>query len=95
MTAIAAVLISVLRTVVPYIWGLLIGWLITVLPVLQPLEQELLSIGTLALPVLIAVISAGWYAFWRWLEPKLPVWLTRAVLGSSKTPEYTPKHSAK
>lgn len=88
MTAIAAVLISVLRTVVPYVWGLFIGWLITVVPVLQPLENDLLSIGTLALPVLIAVISAAWYALWRWLEPRLPDWLTRAVLGSAKAPVY-------
>lgn len=93
MSAIAAILISVVRTVVPYLWGLFIGWLITVLPVLQPLENDLLSIGTLALPILIAVISAAWYAFWRWLEPKLPDWLTRAVLGSAKAPEYA-KHRA-
>lgn len=95
MTAIGAVLISVLRTVVPYVWGLFIGWLILVVPVLQPLEKELLSIGTLALPILIAVISAAWYAFWRWLEPKLPDWLTTAVLGSSKAPQYDGKHEAK
>lgn len=95
MTAIAAILISVLRTVVPYVWGLFIGWLITAVPVLQPLENELLSIGTLALPVLIAVISAAWYAFWRWLEPRLPDWLTRAVLGSSRSPKYNaPEHRA-
>jgi hypothetical protein len=88
MTAIAAVLISVLRTVVPYVWGLFIGWLITAIPVLQPLENELLSISTLALPILIAAISAAWYALWRWLEPRLPDWLTRAVLGSAKAPTY-------
>jgi hypothetical protein len=84
-----AVLVSVLRTVVPYVWGIVIGWLITVLPVLQPLEEQLLGMAELALPVLIAVISAAWYAFWRWLEPRLPGWLTRAVLGSAKTPTYS------
>jgi hypothetical protein len=89
-----AVLVSVLRTVVPYVWGLVIGWLITILPVLQPLEEQLLGIAELALPVLIAVISAAWYAFWRWLEPRLPKWLTRAVLGSAKTPVYEGKHEA-
>jgi hypothetical protein len=89
-----AVLVSVLRTVVPYVWGLFIGWLITVLPVLQPLEEQLLGMAELALPVLIAVISAAWYAFWRWLEPRIPDWLTRAVLGSAKAPAYEGKHEA-
>lgn len=83
------ILLSFLRTVVSYIWGLVITWLITVLPVLQPLENDLLSLGTLALPVVAAVISAAWYAFWRWLEPRLPDWLTAALLGSAKTPTYS------
>jgi hypothetical protein len=30
----------------------------------------------------------------RWLEPRLPDWLTRAVLGSAKTPVYPGKHEA-
>ena len=89
-----AVLISVLRTVVPYVWGLFIGWLIVAVPVLQPLEEQLLGLAELALPIPIAVISAAWYALWRWAEPRLPVWLTRAVLGSAKTPEYRGKHEA-
>lgn len=87
-------LTSILRTVVPYVWGLIVTWLITVLPVLQPLEQDLLGLAPLALPILAAVLSAAWYAFWRWLEPRLPVWLVTAVLGSSKTPVYVAKHSA-
>ncbi|AYN58097.1 hypothetical protein PBI_JUDY_27 [Arthrobacter phage Judy] len=82
------ILTSLLRTVVPYAWGIVVTWLITVLPVLAPLENQLLGLATLALPILAAVISAAWYAFWRWLEPRLPVWLTRAVLGSAKTPVY-------
>lgn len=87
-------LTSLLRTVVPYLWGLVVTWLITLLPVLAPLEEQLLGLATIALPVLAAVISAAWYAFWRWLEPLLPVWLTRAVLGSAKAPTYPGRHAA-
>lgn len=85
-------LTSILRTVVPYFWGLVVTWLITLLPVLAPLEEQLLGVETIALPILAAVLSATWYAFWRWLEPQLPDWLTRAVLGSAQTPTYG-KHS--
>jgi len=81
-------LTSILRTVVPYLWGIIVTWLITVLPVLAPLKEQLLGLAIIALPVLAAVISAAWYAFWRWLEPRLPDWLTRAVLGSAKAPVY-------
>lgn len=81
-------LTSLLRTIVPYVWGLVVTWLITFLPVLAPLEDQLLGLATIALPVLAAVLSAAWYAFWRWLEPSLPKWLVRAVLGSAKAPVY-------
>ena len=64
------------------------------MPVLAPLEGQLLGLATIALPILAAVISAAWYAFWRWLEPRLPDWLTRAVLGSARTPTYQGKHEA-
>lgn len=87
-------LTSFLRTVVSYLWGIIIVWLITVLPPLQPLEEQLLGLADLALPILAAVISAAWYAFWRWLEPRLPDWLTRALLGSAKAPNYDGRHEA-
>lgn len=85
---------AILRTVVPYLWGLAVTWLITVLPVLAPLEADLLGYGTIAAAVLATVLSAAWYAFWRWLQPRLPDWLVRAVLGSAKTPIYVAKHEA-
>lgn len=87
-------LTSILRTVVPALWGSLIAWLVGVLPLLAPLEAQLLGLAEVILPVLTAVIIATWYAFWRWLEPRLPDWLTRAVLGSAKTPTYQGKHAA-
>ena len=87
-------LTSILRTLVPALWGSLIAWLIGVLPILAPLESDLLGLAQVILPVLTAVIIGAWYAFWRRLEPRLPDWLTRAVLGSAKTPTYAGKHEA-
>lgn len=87
-------LTAILRTVVPALWGSLIAWLIGVLPILAPLEADLRGLADILLPIITAVIIGAWYAFWRWLEPRLPDWLTRAVLGSAKTPVYAAKHEA-
>jgi hypothetical protein len=73
---------------------LVVTWAITALPVLAPLRDQLLGLADFALPVLAAVISAAWYAFWRWAQPRFPDWLIRAVLGSAKTPVYLGKHAA-
>lgn len=88
--------ISLLRTFVSWIWALVIGWLLVALPIFEPFREQLLGLSELALPILIAVIGAAWYALWRWLEPRMPDWLTRALLGSSKQPVYDdePKHRA-
>lgn len=91
------ILTALLRTLVPALWGSLIAWLIGVLPILAPLEADLKGLADIILPILTAVIIGAWYAFWRWLEPRLPDWLTRAVLGSAKTPSYpaaAPEHRA-
>jgi len=82
------ILTSILRTVVPALWGAAITWLLGVAPALAPLQGQLLGLSDLILPVITAVIIGAWYALWRWLEPRLPDWLTRAVLGSAKTPVY-------
>lgn len=88
MTPLKPLLISLLRTFVSWAWALVIGWLLVAMPIFQPFEESLLGLAELALPVLVSVIAATWYAFWRWLEPRLPDWLTRAVLGSAKAPLY-------
>lgn len=87
-------LTGILRTLVPAFWGGLVAWLIGVVPPLAPLQAHLLGLSDIILPIITAVIIAAWYAFWRWLEPRLPKWLVTAVLGSSKTPVYVAKHSA-
>ena len=81
---------SILRTIVPALWGSIIAWVLSIVPALEPLREQLLSLGDLAAPIIGAVIIAAWYAFWRWLEPRLPDWLTRSVLGSAKEPSYEP-----
>lgn len=88
MTALKPLLISLLRTVVSWVWALFIGWLLLVFPPFEPFRDQLLALPDLALPILVAVIAAAWYALWRWVEPHLPNWLTAALLGSSKTPVY-------
>ena len=81
-------LTSILRTIVPALWGSFIGWVLSLLPILEPLREPLLEYGTPLSAVVGAVLIGAWYAFWRWLEPRIPDWLKRAVLGSAKSPEY-------
>lgn len=88
VTGIRALGISLLRTFVSWLWGLIIGWLILVLPIFEPFREQLLALSELALPTLVALIAAAWYALWRWLEPKLPNWAVAVLLGSSKPPAY-------
>ncbi len=78
--------VSLLRTVVPVIWGSLIAWLLTVIS----LPASVTGFLTNQTDVVVVVAIAAWYAAFRWLEPKLPAWLTRIVLGSNQTPTYAP-----
>lgn len=86
--------VALLRTAVPALWGTvtaaLLGWLATYLP--TELHEALAD--ALAAPVVSAVVVAAaiaaWYWVWRRLEPHIPDWLTRVVLGSARTPIYAP-----
>jgi hypothetical protein len=78
--------VSLLRTVVPVVWGSAIAWLLTVVALPAPVTGFL----TNQTDVVVVVAIAAWYAGFRWLEPKLPPWLTRIVLGSNQTPTYAP-----
>lgn len=87
---------SWLRTVVPGAWAalvtVLLGWLGTHAPwavrLLDGLGIDLTSPALAAF--VVSVVLALWYSLWRWLEPRLPAWGTRLVLGSNKTPTYAP-----
>lgn len=79
---------ALLRTIVPALWGAVITWLLGLVPAFAPLEAQLLGMSELFTPIITAVLIGAWYALWRWLQPRLPDWLIRAVLGSAKTPSY-------
>lgn len=52
-------LTSILRTLVPALWGSVVGWALSVVPVLVPLREQLLGLGDLAAPVIGAIIIAA------------------------------------
>lgn len=78
--------LSMLRTVVPIAWGWVLSQLVTHLPWLA----SVLGVSPGAPPPawLVPTLMVGWYALWRKVEPKLPPWLTRLVLGANTTPAY-------
>lgn len=84
--------VSYLRTMVPGAWAALVGsllaWLSPHLPgdVVGWLGGALGSEAAVA--IVVAAALAGWYWLWRRLEPRVPAWLIRLVLGSSKAPVY-------
>jgi hypothetical protein len=67
------------RTVVPGLWSAPIAWLISLgLP--DAIPSTLSGLGT---TVIVPIALAGIYATLRGLEPKMPLWLTVALLGST------------
>ena len=79
--------VSYLRTTVPVLWGSLIALLLRTLPdlpaeVATALESEAVVGAVVALSIVV------WYWVWRRLEPHVPDWLTRIVLGSAAAPTY-------
>jgi hypothetical protein len=82
--------VSFLRTAVPVLWGSFGTWFAATLPgvndFLLSVNIDLSSESTVLWVSGAAVVL--WYAFWRWLEPRLPAWATRLVLGSNQRPSY-------
>lgn len=78
--------VSLLRTVVPVLWGALITYLVSLVPAVA----SVLDPGTVAGwgPAVAGFLTAVWYAVMRKIEPYLPAWLTVIVLGSNKQPTY-------
>jgi len=77
---------SVVRTVLPAAWSVLVLWLASIgLP--QSFTDWLGSDQVVT--QLVQIVTAGAvYAAVRWVEPHLPDWLTRVLLGSAKPPTY-------
>lgn len=78
--------VSVLRTVVPVLWGALITYLISLVPIVAQVVDPGTAVGLG--PAVAAALTAAWYALMRTIEPKLPAWLTVIVLGSNSSPRY-------
>lgn len=75
-------IVSILRTIIPSLWGAGLAWLITRVPALEPVRDQLVGLGL----ILVAVCIGGYYALIRKLEPHLPDWLGRILIGSSRQP---------
>lgn len=74
-----------LRTVVPVLWSTLVAWLAKrgLPPAVTDTAAGLVDV--LVLPAVLAAV----YAALRWIEPRLPAWLARLLLGSARAPTYT------
>lgn len=79
---------SIIRTAVPYAWGLLITYLLSLIPGVAPSLLPAVPVVLGWGPAIAAAIAGVWYALMRKIEPKLPAWLTVVVLGSNSQPKY-------
>ncbi|SDZ44899.1 hypothetical protein SAMN05216215_10752 [Saccharopolyspora shandongensis] len=79
-----------LRTIVPAAWSAVIAALVTA-GAPAWLVDGLGDAGpTLVVPVVLAAV----YALLRWAEPRLPVPISRVLLGSARPPIYASPDSA-
>lgn len=76
------------RTLVPIMWSAFVGWILSLIPGLEPVRELLLDQSSSLTLFVLALGAAGWYALTKWLEPKLPNWLSAILMGSAKTPNY-------
>lgn len=79
--------VSLIRTYVPVAWGAVVGYLITLLPVLEPLLADPDTSNTLT-TLIVGVSIALWYLLARLIEPRLPAVITRLIIGANARPTY-------
>lgn len=77
-----------LRTAVPVLWGSIASFILQYVAtdLSEPLGNALYS-EPVSLAV-TAVVIFVWYWIWGKVNPLLPDWLSRLVLGSEKEPTY-------
>lgn len=75
--------LSWIRTGVPVLWGLLLTFLASRAPAIYELLNNPYTAATVA-----GAVTLAWYAVARWVEPRLPAWLTRIIIGASTAPRY-------
>lgn len=80
-------LIALIRTVVTGWWASVAAWLVGLGIPEAATEWVNDALDVVILPAVLAVV----YAAIRWAEPRIPVWLRRALAGSTRTPSYEPK----
>ena len=78
---------SYLRTAVPLAWGWAVSQLVLAVPGLPVEVVDLLRSDAMVTAVSF-LVALAWYFVWRRLEPHLPDWATRLVLGSASAPVY-------
>lgn len=78
---------SLLRTVLPGAWSVLVLWLASI--GLPDSFTAWLGSDQVVTQVVQIASAAVVYAFLRWVEPRMPDWLTRVFLGSARPPTYT------
>jgi hypothetical protein len=78
---------SFIRTVLPGAWSVLVLWLVSL--GLPQTWADWLASDQVVTQVVQIVSLAAVYAVTRWVEPLLPDWLTRVLLGSATPPTYT------
>src|SRR5436309_13451166 len=84
-------LTSWLRTIVPALWSALLAWLVAHAVLPSGLAAALGGVGQqMLVPIVLALVYAGL----RKLEPHLPRWLARLLIGSVRQPSYAPAPAA-
>lgn len=77
--------VSLLRTLVPSLWGTALAWLVG-----QGLLDQVTADGAIpvAASLLVPLAIGLYYALARAVEPYLPTWLGAVMVGGSRTPHY-------
>ncbi|MEU5848927.1 hypothetical protein [Saccharopolyspora shandongensis] len=75
-----------LRTTVPAAWSTLVAYLVR----LGAPEWLTEPLGSASDVLVVPLVLGAVYVLLRAIEPHLPAWLTRLLLGSARQPMYTP-----
>lgn len=75
--------LSWIRTGVPVLWGLLLTFLASRAPAIYELVNNPYAAG-----LAVGLVTLAWYSLARWVEPRLPAWLTRVIIGANTPPQY-------
>ncbi len=86
---------SYLRTVIPTLWGTFVAQVFVAISPHLPVDVVDALRDWLSGPAAVGVATAAGIAVWYWVarrvEPHVPDWLTRIILGSAAAPTYAQK----